>query len=63
MVRPDHPPHHLFAGAGRRPGAREFDAGSEAASEIARLFNSIERSIKAIQGQYKGANVMHRKAA
>ena len=44
-------------------GAREFDAESQAASEIARPFNSIERSVKAIQGAYKGANVMHRKAA
>ena len=44
-------------------GAREFDAESQAASEIARLFNSIERSVKAIQGEYKGVNVMHRRAA
>jgi cellulose biosynthesis protein BcsQ len=44
-------------------GAREFDPESHAASEIARLFSSIERSVKAIQGDYKGANVMHRKAA
>jgi chromosome partitioning protein len=44
-------------------GAREFDARSEAASEIARLFVAIERSVKAIQGEYKGADVMHRKAA
>jgi chromosome partitioning protein len=44
-------------------GAREFDAQSEAASEIARLFGAIERSVKAIQGEYKGADVMHRKAA
>ena len=44
-------------------GAREFDAESQAASEIARLFNSIERSVKAIQGEYKGINVMHRRAA
>jgi chromosome partitioning protein len=38
-------------------GAREFDARS------ARLFGAIERSVKAIQGEYKGADVMHRKAA
>jgi chromosome partitioning protein len=44
-------------------GAREFDAQSEAASEIARLFGAIERSVKAIQDEYKGADVMHRKAA
>jgi chromosome partitioning protein len=44
-------------------GAREFDAQSQAASEIARLFSSIERSVKAIVGDYKGANVMHRKVA
>ena len=35
-------------------GAREFDAESQAASEIARLFNSIERSVKAIQGRIQG---------
>jgi len=44
-------------------GAREFDADSLAASEIARLFSSIERSVKAIQGEYAGNKVMHRKAA
>jgi chromosome partitioning protein len=44
-------------------GAREFDAQSEAASEISRLFGAIERSVRAIQGEYKGADVMHRKAA
>jgi chromosome partitioning protein len=44
-------------------GAREFDAESQAASEVARLFSSIERSVKAIQGEYSGAKVMHRKAA
>jgi chromosome partitioning protein len=37
-------------------GAREFDAESQAASEIARLFNSIERSVtRAIQGRERHA--------
>ena len=44
-------------------GAREFNPESQAASEIALLFSSIERSVKSIQGEYKGAKVMHRKAA
>jgi chromosome partitioning protein len=43
--------------------ARASSMRTQAASEIARLFNSIERSVKAIQGEYKGVNVMHRRAA
>jgi chromosome partitioning protein len=44
-------------------GAREFDEESQAASEIERLFASIDRSVKAIQGQYAHARGMHRRAA
>ena len=44
-------------------GAREFDPDSLAASEIARLFSAIERSVKAIQGETSAANAMHRRAA
>jgi chromosome partitioning protein len=44
-------------------GAREFDEESQAASEIERLFSSIERSVKAIRGEYARARGMHRNAA
>jgi chromosome partitioning protein len=44
-------------------GAREFDPDSQAASEIARLFSAIERSVRAIQGEISGTNAMHRRAA
>jgi len=44
-------------------GAREFDPDSQAATEIARLFSAIDRSVKAIQGDGSSANVMHRRAA
>jgi len=44
-------------------GAREFDPDSQAATEIARLFSAIERSVKSIQGAASSANVMHRRAA
>jgi chromosome partitioning protein len=43
-------------------GAREFDAQSQAAAEIGRLWSAIERSVKAINGAYEGA-AMHRGAA
>jgi chromosome partitioning protein len=43
-------------------GAKEFDADSQAASEIARLWAAIERSVKAIHGAHEGA-AMHRSAA
>jgi hypothetical protein len=43
-------------------GAREFDPDSLAATEIARLFSAIERSVKAIQ-EGSAANAMHRRAA
>ena len=43
-------------------GAKEYDADSYAAAEIARLWAAIEKSIKAIQGAYDGY-AMHKKAA
>jgi chromosome partitioning protein len=48
-------------GAGQ--GVNEFDAQSQAASEIAKLSQAIDRSVKAIQGLYRSAGVMHRVAA
>jgi len=44
-------------------GAREFDPDSQAATEIARLFSAVERSVKSIQGAGSSANTMHRRAA
>jgi chromosome partitioning protein len=44
-------------------GAREFDAESQAASEIERLFASIERSVKAVQSESGRTKGMHSKAA
>jgi len=44
-------------------GAKELDAQSQAAAEIARLWLAIERSVKAIHGAYAGTNAMHRVAA
>ena len=43
-------------------GAKEFDTNSQAASEIARLWSAIERSVKVIHGAHEGA-AMHRSAA
>jgi cellulose biosynthesis protein BcsQ len=43
-------------------GAKEYDATSYAADEIARLWTAIDKSIKAIHGAYDGA-AMHKKAA
>ncbi len=43
-------------------GAKEFDSGSEAASEIATLWTAIDKSVKAINGAYEGI-AMHRVAA
>jgi chromosome partitioning protein len=43
-------------------GAKEYDADSLAAAEIARLWAAIEKSIKAIHGVREGA-AMHRAAA
>jgi chromosome partitioning protein len=43
-------------------GANEYDSTSEAAAEVAALWNAIEKSVKAIQGIYEG-RPMHRVAA
>ena len=43
-------------------GAAEYDGRSEAAVEIAALWQAIERSVKAIHGAHEGA-AMHRVAA
>jgi chromosome partitioning protein len=43
-------------------GAREYEAASQAAAEIGRLWLGIERSVKAIHGVRQGA-AMHRVAA
>lgn len=44
-------------------GAKEYDADSLAATEIAALWSAVDRSVKAINGAYASANVMHRAAA
>ena len=44
-------------------GVREFEAQSQAATEIGRLWLAIDRSVKAIHGAYNSAGVMHRVAA
>jgi chromosome partitioning protein len=44
-------------------GAREFDPESGAASEIARLFSAIEKSVRVIKGDATAAHPMHRRAA
>ena len=43
-------------------GAKEYDADSLAAAEIARLWVAIEKSVRAIHGAHEGA-AMHRVAA
>jgi cellulose biosynthesis protein BcsQ len=43
-------------------GAKEYDAGSDSAAEIARLWLAVEKSVKAIHGARDGAG-MHRIAA
>jgi cellulose biosynthesis protein BcsQ len=44
-------------------GAREYDPGSRAASEIGRLWAAIERSVKAIRGTGSGNGSLHKQAA
>lgn len=44
-------------------GAKEYEAQSQAATEVARLWTAIERSVKAIHGAYHSAGAMHRVAA
>lgn len=51
----------LALGAGQ--GVKEFDAGSAAAAELAGLWTAVDRSVKAINGAYHNARVMHRAAA
>lgn len=51
----------LAIGAGQ--GAKEFDAHSAAAAELAQLWTAVERSVKAINGATSNARVMHRAAA
>jgi chromosome partitioning protein len=43
-------------------GAKEYASNSEAAAEVAALWNAIEKSVKAIHGAYEGV-AMHRVAA
>ena len=42
-------------------GAKEYEPNSEAAAEVAALWNAIEKSVKAIHGAYEGI-AMHRVA-
>jgi chromosome partitioning protein len=44
-------------------GAREYEPDSQAATEIARVFTAIEKSVKAILANSPSPNVMHRRAA
>src|SRR5436305_4227317 len=53
----------LLMALGHGEGAREYDCGGRAASEIARLWGAIERSVKAIRGQAPASGAMHRQAA
>jgi chromosome partitioning protein len=47
----------------RGEGAREFDATSYGAAEVSRLWSAIGKSVEAIHGAHKTADVMHRAAA
>src|SRR5947209_13594516 len=53
----------LLMALGHGEGAREYYAEGRAASEIAKLWGAIKRSIKAIRGQTSGAGAMHKQAA
>jgi chromosome partitioning protein len=53
----------LLMALGYGEGAREYYAEGRAASEIARLWGAIERSVKAIRGQGSATGAMHRQAA
>lgn len=44
-------------------GAREYDPDSRAASEVGRLWQAIERSVKAIRGSASASGAMHKQAA
>lgn len=43
-------------------GAKEFDADSLAAAEVARLWSAIDKSVKAIHGAYENARTIQRAA-
>src|SRR3954471_17293487 len=53
----------LLLALGHGEGAREYYSEGRAASEIARLWGAIERSVKAIRGQAPASGAMHRQAA
>lgn len=53
----------LLMALGQGEGAREYAAEGRAASEIARLWSAIERSIKAIRGTVSASGAMHKSAA
>src|SRR3954462_12965358 len=53
----------LLLALGHGEGAREYYAEGRAASEIARLWAAIERSVKAIRGQASASGAMHKQAA
>ena len=44
-------------------GAREYNPDGRAATEIARLWSAIERSVKAIRGAAPSSGAMHKQAA
>jgi len=44
-------------------GAREYDADSRAAFEVARLWSAIDKSVRAIRGVAESTGAMHRAAA
>lgn len=48
---------------GHGEGAKEFDAASAAATEVAQLWSAIDRSVKAINGLTSNAKGMHKLAA
>jgi chromosome partitioning protein len=48
---------------GTGEGAREFDAESLAAAELAGLWSAVDRSIKAINGIHQASRAMHKIAA
>lgn len=53
----------FFLALGSGQGAKEFDPSSLAAAEIAQLWTSIDRSVRAINGAYRNSRAMHRAAA
>lgn len=53
----------LLLALGEGEGAREYSADSRAASEVAKLWAAIERSVKAIRGNGSTSGAMHKQAA